>query len=73
MTPAKTIRGLIEAIALDLSEEPEETRIDVSPEDVGRIVSLFLARLANSSPRHTAIDNWLNSMAGECMQVRNEE
>ncbi len=71
MNRQTTIRGLVDELYLALAEEPEEIRLDLSPADVGRVVGLFLLKLA-ANPPTSAANEILERIGRECMAVRDE-
>jgi hypothetical protein len=64
----KTIISLVD----DVCAAAVETGMDVSPKDVGFIISLFLQGLADHPEGMPvpAVDAWLHMIADECDKVK---
>lgn len=66
LTTADTVRSLVERVKIAATE----TGIDVSPSDVGFIISCFLEGLMGTGS--SLADAWLQRLADEAAQVRDE-
>jgi hypothetical protein len=67
---AKTIRSLVD----DVAAAAQTIGCDISPKDVGYIISLFLQAMAEhpDGEHNAAVDNWLLKIASECDSVTDE-
>lgn len=64
----KTIVELVDNVYMAATE----VGMDVSPKDVGFIVSLFFEGLVGGEPANPALDEWLQKIADEAGSVRDE-
>lgn len=69
MAQGKTVRDLVD----DVHRAAVNRGMDVSPSDVGFLISLFLEGFVDSGDlKGQGINPWLQKIADECSQVKDE-
>jgi hypothetical protein len=64
----KTVHELVDAV----HEAATAEGMDLSPSDVGHLLSLFFEGLMHNQPGPVEVDTFLQNIADECASVRDE-